>query len=47
MKTVHSSSKGKVKAKVKATKDGYYRFGFSGDSRTAVTVSGSDYINVK
>ena len=47
VKTVTSGSHGKVKAQVKATKDGCYRFVFRGSSTTAKVTSKGDCIDVR
>ncbi|MET0693262.1 MAG: hypothetical protein ABWX96_19710 [Propionibacteriaceae bacterium] len=47
IKTVTSAKSGALKAKVKATKDGCYRFVFRGSSTTAPVVSAADCVDVK
>ena len=47
IKTVTSSSKGALKASVKATQDGSFRFVFAGSSTTAATNSDSDHVDVQ
>jgi hypothetical protein len=46
VKTVTSSSAGKVVASTKATKDGYFRFTFAGLASTAAVHSSADQVNV-
>jgi hypothetical protein len=46
VKTVTSSSAGKVKASTTATKDGYFRFVFAGLTSTAAVKSSADHVNV-
>lgn len=47
IKTVTSSTKGKLKASATASKDGYYRFAFVGSTTTARAVSPGDHVDVE
>ena len=47
LKYVTGSSKGKLKATVKATTDGYFRFVFAGASTTAAGASAGDFVDVR
>ncbi|WP_399886243.1 calcium-binding protein [Streptomyces sp. BBFR51] len=47
LKTVKTSSAGKLSTTVKATADGYYRYVFAGNSAAAAVTSGADFVDVK
>ncbi|WP_371580216.1 hypothetical protein [Streptomyces sp. NBC_01314] len=47
VKTVTSGTAGALSTTVKASKDGSYRYTFSGTSTTAAVTSASDYVDVK
>ncbi|MEU5893096.1 calcium-binding protein [Streptomyces sp. NPDC047461] len=46
LKTLTTSSTGKLSTTVKATADGYYRYTFTGTSTTPAATAPGDYINV-
>ncbi|MGM9380287.1 hypothetical protein [Streptomyces antibioticus] len=47
VKTVKSDAAGKLKASVKATSDGYWRWSYAGTSTTAALKSAGDFVDVR
>ncbi|GAA0914595.1 calcium-binding protein [Streptomyces thermoalcalitolerans] len=47
LKTVKTNSKGDLKATVKASADGYYRYSFAGTSTTPAVNAAGDFVDVK
>ncbi|MFE7077394.1 calcium-binding protein [Streptomyces sp. NPDC057620] len=47
LKTVTTSSTGELKATVKATADGYYRYSFPGTTTTPAINAAGDYVDVR
>jgi hypothetical protein len=46
LKTLTTSSTGKLSTTVKATADGYYRYAFAGTSTTPAATAAGDYVDV-